>query len=197
MTKPVIAIDIDDVLAANAEGFVAFSNSRWGTNLTIEDYQEHWSDMWKIDHDEAEGRAVEFHSSGVIGQYRSFGESIQVLKSLSQKYELIIVTSRRAVVESETRAWINQFFPDIFHQIHFAGIFDPGIDQSVFAKTKLDVFRKIGASYVIDDQTKHVFAAANEGIESILFGDYAWNRTDLTPDNVTRCKKLASSAGVF
>ena len=33
-----IAIDIDDVLAENAIGFVAFSNERWVTLLRVDDY---------------------------------------------------------------------------------------------------------------------------------------------------------------
>ena len=48
-----IAIDIDDVLAENAIGFVAFSNERWGTRLSVDDYSEHWSEMWRVDSEEA------------------------------------------------------------------------------------------------------------------------------------------------
>jgi Holliday junction DNA helicase RuvA len=37
--KPIIAIDIDDVLAENARGFVEWSNKRFGTSLTTDDGQ--------------------------------------------------------------------------------------------------------------------------------------------------------------
>ena len=40
-----IAVDVDDVLAENAAGVVAFSNQRWGRNLTVDDYDEHWAKM--------------------------------------------------------------------------------------------------------------------------------------------------------
>ncbi|MBC7869007.1 hypothetical protein H7X69_02425 [Candidatus Saccharibacteria bacterium] len=40
-SKPTIAIDIDNVLAYNAKGFVEFSNQRWGTTLEVDD----WSDV--------------------------------------------------------------------------------------------------------------------------------------------------------
>jgi len=39
--KPIIAVDIDDVLANLAQEIVDFSNKNWGTNLTIDDYNEH------------------------------------------------------------------------------------------------------------------------------------------------------------
>lgn len=68
-----IAIDIDDVLAENAIGFVAFSNERWGTRLSVDDYSEHWSEMWRVDSEEAERRAHAFHDSGIIKGYAHVG----------------------------------------------------------------------------------------------------------------------------
>ena len=68
-----IAIDIDDVLAENAIGFVAFSNERWGTRLRVDDYSEHWSEMWHVDREEAERRAHVFHDSGAIKGYALVG----------------------------------------------------------------------------------------------------------------------------
>lgn len=65
--KQVLAIDIDDVLAANAAGFVRFSNERWGTNLAVDDYDEHWAKVWEVDEVETARRAIELHESGVIG----------------------------------------------------------------------------------------------------------------------------------
>lgn len=52
--------------------------------------------------------------------------------------------------------------------------------------TKGELAKSIGADYIIDDQIKHVLAAAELGIRGILFGDYAWNKADVLPDNVTR-----------
>ncbi len=57
MHTPIIAIDIDDVLADYAAGFVKFSNARWGLNLTIADYDEHWGNVWGVDVDEVRRRA--------------------------------------------------------------------------------------------------------------------------------------------
>ena len=61
-----IAIDVDDVLAENAAGFVAFSNQRWGTTLQVDDYDEHWAKIWNVDNEEVERRAKEFHNSSLM-----------------------------------------------------------------------------------------------------------------------------------
>lgn len=188
MSKPVIAIDIDDVLAANAEGFVAFSNERWGTNLRPEDYHEHWAELWQVDHEETQRRAVELHASGIIGKYRHYDEAKAVLAKLKKSYRLIVATSRRTSVEPETRAWLDMHFEGMFDEIHFAGIFDKKVfSKETWAHTKAEIFSAIGARYVIDDQLKHCVAAAELGIETVLFGDYPWNQTDKLPDNITRC----------
>jgi len=184
-TKPIIAIDIDDVLADHAKQFVEFSNARWGTHLSVEDYDEHWADMWQIDNAETEARATEFHNSNLISNYNHANEAIPVLTALSRQYTLIVITSRRLQIEKETRAWIASYYPGLFSEIHFAGIWEK-IDDGAHLRTKADVCQALGVEYLIDDQLKHCFAAAKSGISSLLFGNYTWNQTDELPESVTR-----------
>jgi len=185
--RPIIAVDIDDVLADHAAGFVEFSNKRWDTHLTVDDYDEHWAHMWQIDNDETEIRAKEFHESGTVGGYDHKSHALPVLDALSERFKLIIITSRRAQVEKETRAWLAERYPGIFSEVHFSGIWDT-IEEGTHLATKADVCRSLGVDYLIDDQVKHCVAAAECGTKSLLFGDYAWNRTAELADGVTRVK---------
>lgn len=185
MTKKTIAVDIDDVLADNAAGFVAFSNSKWGTSLTVNDYDEHWAKLWQVDHRETTKRVDLFHKSGVVKKYQKNTEALDVLLNLRKSFRLVIVTSRRLTLKEDTYEWIGLHFPDIFEEIHFAGIWDVIDDRSVHA-TKADIALEIGADYLIDDQIKHCAAAAAAGIDSILFGNYSWNRVDRLPKGVYR-----------
>ena len=106
MAKPIIAVDIDDVLADNAKGFIEFSNRTWGTTLLPSDYQEHWSDMWQVDNAEAERRAQEFHGSGSLQDYDHDVSAFDVLVKLKDTYDLVIITSRRISAKEETIAWV-------------------------------------------------------------------------------------------
>jgi uncharacterized HAD superfamily protein len=182
---PIIAVDIDDVLADNAQGLIEFSNERWGTDLSVEDYTEHWAQMWQIDNTETETRANELHESGAIGKYRHNDSALPVLRDLAQRFRLVIITSRRLQVEKETRAWIADHYPDIFSEIHFAGIWDT-IDDGSHLRTKAGICQSLGVNYLIDDQLKHCAAAAERGIQSLLFGNYSWNQSDVLPNNVVR-----------
>jgi len=183
-----IAIDIDDVLAENAIGFVAFSNERWGTRLSVDDYSEHWSEMWRVDSEEAERRAHVFHDSGIIKGYAHVGGAEEVLRNMSQVHHLMITTSRRLQVQSDTLLWIEEHFPGIFASsaVYFSGLWDT-VHKNSHKLTKTELIAQINADVLIDDQLKHCLAVSETGRNAILFGDYTWSRADSLPDRVVRC----------
>ncbi|OGL38539.1 hypothetical protein A3J32_02300 [Candidatus Saccharibacteria bacterium RIFCSPLOWO2_02_FULL_46_7] len=184
-----IAIDIDDVLAANAEGFVEFSNRRWGTHLKPDDYTEHWAEMWGVDFDEVENRRDIMVAERVFLNHRLFKEAKLVLESLSKNHKLVIVSSRGPRVQADTIDWINQSFESIFSEFHFTKIWDrPMHILEQLKMTKAEVCREIGADYLIDDQPKHCIAAAEAGITALLFGSYRWTKVDDLPKNVIKVK---------
>lgn len=185
-----IAVDIDDVLAANAEGFVKFSNERWGTNLTPDDYTEHWAQMWHTDYEEEKKRRDEIIAAKVFVNHRFFTEAKPVLKELKKKFRLVIVSSRGPAIRDETIKWLDKEFKDIFEEIHFAPIWDD-MEKHTLEKlkyTKAEILQQIGADYLVDDQPKHCVAAAEAGIKAVLFGDYKWNRDIKLKKDMYRAK---------
>jgi 5'(3')-deoxyribonucleotidase len=187
VAKKVIGIDLDDVISYSALGYVSFSNERWGTKLTADDYTEHWDLMWNVGIKEVARRSDEIHRSGRIAKFDYIQESLPVLKKLKLKYKLVILTSRRRMIHDETIAWLDRYFKDVFDDIHYSGIYDE-LKPGSLKLTKGELSRQIGADYLIDDQIKHVFAAAEVGIKGILFGPYRWNRSEELPPLVTRCE---------
>jgi len=183
-----IAVDIDDVLALNAQGFIEFSNREFATNLQISDYKEHWADMWQVDFEETERRARVFHESKIVASYQHIKESVFVLDALKDKFHLVIVTSRRNVLKDSTRAWLDTYFNGMFERIYFAGIYDGPLTKGSYVKTKAEVFKEILPDYVIDDQIKHCQAAIELGIDAVLFGNYSWNNAEELPLGMVRCK---------
>jgi 5'(3')-deoxyribonucleotidase len=190
MTTPrqKIAIDIDDVLADNAAGFVAFSNKMWGTTLRVDDYHEHWQELWDVELEEAKARADTFLHSGSIKTYTHSEDALPVLRRLSIDFDLCIVTSRQLHTRNDTLAWIHQHYKGVFSDetIHFAGIWDTDVTKRGLAVTKADIIQRLAAEYLIDDQFKHCQAVAQIGLKSLLFGNYSWNQVGDMPLNMTR-----------
>ncbi len=190
MGKKTIAFDIDDVLAANAEGFAKFSNKRWGTNLTPDDYSEHWTKMWGVDHTEAAQRREVIIREKVFTSYQFFNEAKPVLKRLKNNYKLVVVSSRSNEVRKDTLDWIKAEYNDIFAEIHFAKMWDnPKLSELQKLKmTKAEICQEVDADYLVDDQPKHCIAVAQAGIKTVLFGNYRWNRNAKLTKNMVRAK---------
>lgn len=184
--KPIIAVDIDDTLGPTTEGWVAFSNERWGHNLTVEDYDEDWGKMWGVDHEETLRRIPDMYTSGVVESLTHDPEAVRVLSALATRYDLVVTTSRHSNFAEATRIWIEQYYKGIFKDIHLAGIYD-NFSADAVRRTKGDLITAIGADFLIDDQPKHCLAVAAQGKTGILFGDYAWNRQFEPTAGVVRC----------
>ena len=187
LRKQTIAIDLDDVLASSAQGFVAFSNKKWGTNLTVEDFTEQWGVMWGVDIDEERRRAGDVYDARIIRKFSSVDRAKPVLQKLSEDYHLIVMTSRVNRMKEDTFEWLDTHYKGIFDDVHFSGFYDK-ITKSSHSYTKAEICREIGSDYLIDDQIKHCFAAAKAGIESLLFGNFSWNQYEELPSRVTRVR---------
>lgn len=197
MTTPIIAIDIDDVLADYAQGFIEFSNAHWGTHLTIDDYDEHWANVWKVDMAEVRRRASVIHDKRLVKDLMHKSEASPVLEKLSKHFGLVVVTSRRVQNKEDTLAWLRLHYPMLsIESTMFSGFFDT-IDDTSIHQTKGSIISSIGARYMIDDQPKHCLSAAEHGIEALLFGNYRWNQWTDLPARVTRVHDWAAVEEYF
>lgn len=185
-TKPTIAIDVDEVLADYAAEFVLLSNRLWGTNFKVEDYHEDWLSLWGVDMNEALIRRDVLLADRMHERLKHNDEAVDVLNQLSEHYKLVVLTARNSDTKQMTVEWIHRHYPMISSDnINFAGIWD-NPKPNAAKQTKGQVAKQLGANYLIDDQPKHCFAAAEHGISSLLFGDYSWNQIEILPANVNR-----------
>jgi uncharacterized HAD superfamily protein len=185
--KPIIAVDVDDVLAVHAQEFVNYSNRKWGTNLEVSDYHDHWAEIWQVDWDETQRRLREYLTAGQFAKYKTINNADVILKRLKSNYKLAVITARQQSLAEGTITWINKHFNDTFDEIHFAGVWDLGLEEAV-KRNKTAVAQQIGAEYLIEDQLKYALPVAEAGIKVLLFGDYPWNQSDKLPAGVVRVK---------
>lgn len=185
MGKPVIAIDVDDVLSSQIEVFIEFSNIYFGTSLTLDDFQEpgeywsYYSQIWKISKEEGDRRYRQFIEAGYPVRQAITDEVKDAIERLRQHYTLEIVTSRDAETSEPTKEWLLAYFPDVFRGIHFTTLWDETSKQV----SKARICQEIGASYLIDDNAEHCNLAAEIGVKSLLFGEWGWNKyQDLHPE---------------
>jgi 5'(3')-deoxyribonucleotidase len=190
--RPIIAVDVDDVLAYHAEAFLEWSNNKYGTNLTIEDYTDHWSELWSITHEQSEERAIIFHKERQHRHFKPNEDALDVLLHLKKMYDLVIVTARRQEVVKDSKEWLKKYYPNIFTDVRFVPIWEE--DRKA---TKAAICNELGASFLIDDMPRHCNLAAEEGITALLFGNFRWNRHEKLSDGVIKVKNWAEIKQFF
>ncbi len=198
MSKQLVAIDLDDVLAKGTESLRLLVNERLGVNLTEDDYRipkdiywGYYEHVWqqhgiadKVDFP-ALNKEMEIDQSHVP----AYEESRGVLSRLSNRYEFVIVTARDIAWKAATSAWIEANYPNVFTAIHFAG--------HNGGKPKGEICLEIGAEWLIDDNIAHCHTALERGVGVILFGDYGWQLGQDIHKDVIRCSDWHTVERVF
>lgn len=189
MNREIIAVDVDDVLAAEVDGIREFINTKFGTSHTPDDYYinapywYYWEHVWNVSEEEAAERFETYVSSGHHASFHTVEGAVEAISELQQGYDLAIVTSRNHKLADLTHDWLEEKFPSVFRQIEFVEVWSR--DKSI---SKAVICNSLGASYLIDDNIEHCRLAAEEGIKSLLFGDYGWNQTKKLPEGVGRAQ---------
>lgn len=182
--RTTIAVDIDEVLAQHNLRLAEWHNKTYGTNYTIENFiSDNLQDVWGTTYEEAEERVAAFHASEMHKELLPVDGAKEALELLKQKHDLVVITVRRRPIVDITHEWLEEHFPDIFKSVHFIHYWDEADKTS-----KAELCQKIGATHLIDDSLRNCTKAAEMGVKAMLFGDYAWNRTETLPNGVTRFK---------
>lgn len=187
MSKPVLAVDIDEVLAPFVEELARHHNNLHQTELELKHFfsYDFWH-VWGGTRDEAIAKVRYFHDSGASSDVKPFPEALAALRQIKNQYDLQIVTSRQLEYEELTRRWLERNFAGVFSAAHFGNHYQE--DITIKPTNKSDLCKSIGANWLVDDSLVYARECAGKGIKVLLFGDYPWNQADELPEGVTRVK---------
>lgn len=177
MNRETIAVDADDVLAAEREGIRLYINQHNGVSLTADDYAVegpywgYWEHVWQQDEETARSWFKDYLDSGVQASHPLVSGALEGIGKLQENYDLVVVTARQDHLFDITQAWLEQHFPSVFRDLVFVRLWSKDREA-----TKAEICNELGAKYLIDDSVDHCNLAAEAGIQSLLFGDYGWNR---------------------
>ena len=178
MSKPVIAVDIDDVLSSQVDVLIAFSNERYGTNLSHADFMipgEYWGyyeRVWGLGKDLGAERFQTFLREKYPLRQQIEEKAIRAITALKKSHRLDLVTSRGADYYEPTLEWLEKHAPGLFEGVHFVDLW---AGETGLKTTKAKICKEIGAGYLIDDNAEHCNLAAEAGVSALLFGEFGWN----------------------
>lgn len=182
--KPIIAIDIDDVLFPFVVGIAEHINAVRGMSLVPADFISFtFQDVWGGTVEESNQIVHGFLSKNCMHLLPIVG-AWGALNRLKQDYTIILVTARNGVYEPETSRWLQGYFVGLFDSLVFAGNTHDGRAY----RTKGEVCKELGAVLLIDDHPKNILSVTEQGLDGILFGTKAWSVMDILPAaQVTHC----------
>ena len=173
MKKPLVAIDLDDTLAATTQSLLAHLKKTTGLQLHPGDIttSAYWT-AYGIGVDEAIRLVHGYNLAGFPGLQVMPGAQ-EAVRTLAKNYELLIVTSRDPVTAPATREWLATHFGSTFVDVVFAG----NVYVSKQATPKSQICLARGAAALVEDSAPHAEQAAQAGIPTIFFGDFSWQQS--------------------
>lgn len=189
MTKPLIAIDIDDTIADSTESLRIAANERSGLNIPAEVYRqkgEYWGyyeailakygidKVYTLQDNKAEMEADQSTILVIEG-------ARDALATLTKHYRIVFITAREESCEPATHRWLAEKFDGLKYDLHF-------IDHihGESGLTKGQLCKRLGAELLIDDNDAHCQSAVAEGVGAIRFGEYGWHGEN--EDQIPCCK---------
>lgn len=179
--KPILGIDMDDVLIDFNTQLCVFYNNRHGTSFTKENIHTFELDKtWNCSRDQAIKAVYDFYHDPLHAIALPMPGAKESIARLYEKYKLVIVTARPESVGVITHTWIQEHFPNTFADI----IFTNHYFSEEKKRSKGDVARELGMAGFIEDALHNAESLAQSNIPVYLL-DAPWNQGEV-PAGVKR-----------
>ncbi len=175
--KPILGIDMDDVLLDFMAPLCDFYNRVHGGSMTRD--QLHVFDPsvnFKCSNEEALKLLFDFYDSPENAACMPVDGALDAITVLKNKYQLIIVTARPKKVADMTHAWVTKYFPGVFSDIIFTGLL--GTEEK--KKSKGEIAKELGFAGFVDDALHNAQSLSEHGIPVYLL-NAPWNQGELPP----------------
>lgn len=184
MKKPVLVCDIDDVVFPFIPEMAKHYNERYQAQLTPEDFVSfNFYEVWGGTQQEANAIIESFLAKPQL-ELQPIQGAVEAFARLKQDFDIVMVTARNGIFESETSAWLKAHFTDLFSHVVFAG--NPHDGRGY--RTKGEICEELGAVLIIDDHPANVMSAVQQGADGILFGNRTWTVEAESHEKVMHCQ---------
>lgn len=184
-----IGIDIDNTLAALAEGFSEYYKSKYGREIKMEEFEKYWlADVLGIPKEREYPLWKEYYDSNFFEEIGVMENAKKVINFLKEKNEIIFITARHLDWREKTLKFIKKHFPTDNFRIIFSGDVYGGL-------TKDKICEDLGISLIIEDHHEKSLDYANNGMKVILF-ERPWNRK-VRHENITKISNWNEIPGIL
>lgn len=159
--KKRILIDFDSTIANSVESIIKLYSKRIKKDINFQVEKLQWDFTPFIPPEDLEWALNQFTQPQMYEILKPIENSIEVLRRMSEKYELVIVTNKHPKAANINQEWINKYFKGIFNKVIF-------INQSDLDKSLIE------GDIIIDDKIENILGGTRE--YRILFGNTAYSK---------------------
>jgi len=192
MMRNLIAFDLDECLGELILSFLEYYNNSYGTNYRYEDVRSY--NLEELIGGTRQGAIKEVYKFFDTDYFREIAVVIgsrHVVRELAKDNEVIVITSRPYIVEKQTAKWLSHQFYDRFNNV----IFTNEWSLEGGSRTKGDICRELGVSYMIEDNLDYALECSEKGIRTFLL-EKPWNQREVNRD-ITRVKNYGELLDKF
>jgi 5'(3')-deoxyribonucleotidase len=174
MSKPIIGVDLDDVIYPFTTEFMKFVNKQLGVDKTIKNCLVYsLAVTYGIPEQQIYDFIALFMNTRAAKNALPIPGARTSLKTLKEHYDVHIVTARPETLNKDTRNWLDKDFKDLYSDIHYCSFYSLG-DKKEVKLSKTDVCKQLNAFCLVDDNVWNATEFHRAGFLGILFGNYPW-----------------------
>jgi uncharacterized HAD superfamily protein len=176
-----IGIDIDEIIAEFARGYLRLYNKKYEKNLKFEELFTYvLCEPLKISQEVSLELADEYYSSENFDKIDLVDGAEEGVRKLNQDHELIFITARPSHIKEKTKLFLKKLFPDLNLDIVYSkNMWEEGLLKS-------EICNNQKCNVLIEDDLRHALDCVENGIKVILL-DKPWNQK-IKHENMIRVK---------
>ena len=185
MSKAIIAIDIDEVVADGTRSLCEQLNELNDSSISHSDVHSERSGYDSFYERAFSRLGLSLGMSHLVSDMTADQShmplkqgALDALSKLSENYQLVALTARDLSWKEATLAWVSESLPGLFAQVIFS-------NEHAAGHEKMDIAQAEGVTHLLDDRVEYLTSGDSSGVTPILFGDYGWH-VDV-PADLERC----------
>ncbi len=163
-----IGIDIDEVVAKYAEGYLEIFQREYGKAANFENISSYnFNESLGISKEESDKLNSLFINSEIFDNLKLIEGARESVIELSKQHDIIFITFRPMHLKEKTKNFIEKIFPNHSFEIFYAREFPN--------KSKAKACNSLGVNVILEDHAPAALDCANNGVKVFLF-DKPWNK---------------------
>ncbi len=163
-----IGIDIDNTIAPTFKTIIKYMNEKYKTKKKSKHSKKPSGyDLFHSNFNSFYNDWIEFTVSKDHEEMKPIKGSIKIIKNLSEKHEIYIITARANTQKIPTILWIDKHYKNKIKEVLFLNYSENNNQKPIY--TKGDLCTKFDIDLIIEDDITHVYEILEKKPNTIVF----------------------------